>query len=177
MSRALDRLSQEWYTASLQMLFVFSTKPKELNSNDEDGTSIIFDRTKFISPETMGLMKIIVKVKPGSAMSIDKDARRAEAMELATAKLMDPITFYERMDYSNPRKMAQRLFLWSANPIALFPELLAQQQAQQAADAAAQGAAAAEEANGNVEKIANTPIAEGTIINLPTKTTASAPVS
>lgn len=175
MSRALDRVSQEWYTAMLHMLFVFTTTPKEMNSNDEEGTSLIFDRTQFIAPETGGLMKIIVKVKPGSAMSIDKDARRAEAMELATGKLMDPITFYERMDYSNPRKMAERLFLWSTNPIVLFPELLAQQQAQEAATAEAERAVAENEANANVDKAANTPLPEGTVVNLPTNQPAAAP--
>lgn len=149
-SRALDRLAQDWYTAMFQMLLVFKTQPVELNSNDEEGTTIIFDRNEFVNPETGKLSKTIIKVKPGSAMSIDKDVRRAEAIQLAQTNLIDPITFYERLDYSNPQEMAQKLFLWLNNPIALFPELQAEQQQQQE------------------EMVANTPIPEGVPISLPT---------
>lgn len=149
LSRALDRIAQDWYTAMIHMRLVFWTTPHEIESNDEDGTSIVFDRNKFVDEETGEIFKIRIKVKPGSAMSIDKDARRAEAIQLMTAGLLDPITFFERMDYANPKEMALKLFQWKSNPVSLFPELMAQQQ-QQAAETAI-----------------NTPIPAGTPINLP----------
>ena len=159
-SRALDRMAQEWFTSMLHMYLVFMTEPKTVNSNDEDGTEIIFDRTKFIGQDGK-LVKIKIKVKPGSAMSIDKDARRAEAIQLASAKLIDPITLFERLDYSNPREMAMKLFQWMTNPLDLFPELKAQVVAQQQAQQQAE-----------TEMAANAPLPEGQPINIPTNLTA-----
>lgn len=158
LSRALDRIAQDWYTAMLHMNLVFKTKPVEINSNDEEGTSIVFDRNKFLNPETGELYKIIIKVKPGSSMSIDKDARRAEAMQLMQGGMIDPITFFERMDYSNPQEMAKKLFMWQDPQLRmrLFPDLQAEMQAQQQQQMEQETAVAA-----------NTPIPEGTPINLP----------
>lgn len=166
LSRALDRIAQEWYTAMLHMFLVFKTQSVEVNSNDEESTSIIFDRNEFINPETSNLYKIIIKVKPGSAMSIDKDARRMEAMELMKGGLIDPITFFERMDYSNPQEMAKKLFLWKSNPLELFPDLQAQAQAQQAAQQQQQ-----------IEMEANKPITEGTTIQLPDNLQPNQPIN
>lgn len=163
-SRALDRIAQDWYAAYLHMKLVFTTKPQEINSNDEEGTSIIFDRTKYIDPQTQQIFKIIIKVKPGSSMSIDKDARRKEAMELMKGNMIDPITFFSRMDYANPQEMAQKLFIWKTNPIALFPQLLAAQRQQQAMQAQQQ-----------TQQAANTPIPEGTPIQLPNGQTINQP--
>jgi len=148
-SRALDRVAQEWYTAMLHMYLIYKTEPVEVNTNDEDNTSIIFDRNNFIDPETGKLASIKVKVKPGSAMSIDKDTRRAEAVQLMTAGLIDPISFYERMDYANPKEMAMKLFIWQTNPIALFPEMMEEQQHAQ------------------IEQTGNVPLPEGIQLNLP----------
>lgn len=155
-SRALDRVASQWYTAMYHMMMVFYTEPREINSNDEEGTSIIFDRQKYIDPQSGQVVKTIIKVKPGSAMSIDKDDRRQEAIFLAQAGLIDPISFFEKLDYSNPQEMAQQLFLWNTNPISLFPELL---QAQQAAQA--------KQVQNQINTAVNTPIPAGTPINLP----------
>ena len=156
-TRALDRLAQEWYTAMLHMYLVFKTEPVEIESDDENNVPIIFDRREFINQETGKLMKIRIKVKAGSAMSIDKDSRRAEAVQLAQANLIDPITFFERMDYANPQEMALKLLMWQTNPISLFPEMSEQQQAQEQTQAQQQQ-----------ETATNTPFPEGTPINIPT---------
>lgn len=155
LSRALDRLAEDWYASMLHMNLVFKDKPKKVNSNDEDGTEIIFDRNEYLDEQGQ-LKSIIIKVKAGSAMSIDKDVRRAEAVELAAQGLIDPITFYERMDYANPREMAMQLLLWQTNPMSLFPELIAQQQLRESEAQAQQE-----------ETTSNVPLPEGTIINLP----------
>lgn len=161
-SRALDRIAQEWYQAMLHMYLVFKTKPIEINSNDEEGTSIIFNRDEYLNPETGELYKVIIKVKPGSSMSIDKDAQRQEAMELMQGQMIDPISFFERMDYSNPQEMAKRLFYW-LDPtlrIQLFPDLAAAQAQQQQQMQVQQQAE-------QQQVMENHPIEEGTPLNLP----------
>ena len=79
-----------------------------------------------------------------------------EAIDLMKGGLIDPITFFERMDYSNPQEMAKKLFIWKSNPVALFPDLMAQQQQQQMM-----------EQQQAQQMAANSPLPEGVPINLP----------
>lgn len=73
--------------------------------------------------------KLIVGVKEGSMIPHDPVSQRAEALELWAQKGIDPITFFDRLDFPNPREAAKNLFLWLSDPIQLFPDL-AQQAAQ-----------------------------------------------
>ncbi len=75
--------------------------------------------------------KLLVGVKEGSMIPHDPVNQRAEAMQLWTEKGIDPITFFDRLEFPNPRESAKNLYLWMADPVQLFPDLLqAQQQAQ-----------------------------------------------
>ena len=49
--------------------------------------------------------------------------QRNEAMELWADKGIDPITFFDRLEFPNPRESAKNLFLWMSDPIQLFPDL------------------------------------------------------
>jgi len=48
-----------------------------------------------------------------SASSTDKARRKNEAMEMARMQMIDPLTFFERMEQPNPGEMTRRLALWS----------------------------------------------------------------
>lgn len=74
--------------------------------------------------------KLLVGVKEGSMIPHDPVNKRNEAIELWAAQGIDPITFFDRLEFPNPRESAKQLFLWKADPIALFPDLQAQQQQQ-----------------------------------------------
>ena len=82
--------------------------------------------------------KLLVGVKEGSMIPHDPVNQRAEAMELWEKQGIDPITFFDRLEFPNPRESAKNLFLWMSNPIALFPDLLQQQQQMQAEQMALQ---------------------------------------
>lgn len=77
-------------------------------------------------------LKLTVGVKEGSMIPHDPASERAEAVELWTANGIDPITFFDRLEFPNPREAAKQLYLWQADPIQLFPDLLEAQQAQMA---------------------------------------------
>ena len=54
---------------------------------------------------------IAVNVK---SSSVDKQTRRADALDLAARKAIDPYTMYEDLDYPNPKERAKRLILFLA---------------------------------------------------------------
>ena len=78
-----------------------------------------------------GKTKLLVGVKEGSMIPHDPINKRNEAIDLWTAQGIDPITFFDRLEFPNPREAAKNLFLWKADPIALFPDLQQAQQQQQ----------------------------------------------
>ena len=55
---------------------------------------------------------IEVMVKAGSLMPQDKVGFRNEAIELWQMGAIDPVTFFERLNYPNPKDTAERLVLW-----------------------------------------------------------------
>lgn len=75
--------------------------------------------------------KLLIGVKEGSMIPTDPVSKKQDAMQLWSEKGIDPITFFERLDFPNPKESAKNLYLWLSDPIQLFPELAAQQQPQQ----------------------------------------------
>lgn len=67
--------------------------------------------------------RLTVTVKEGSLLPKDSFSKRQEAVELASAGLLDPITLYERLDFPNPRDAAKRLVMFKIDPLSIFPEL------------------------------------------------------
>jgi hypothetical protein len=76
--------------------------------------------------------KLTVSVKEGSLIPKDELTQRNEAIDLWSANALDPITLFDRLKFPNPRESAKQLFLWQSNPISLFPDLQAEQQAAMA---------------------------------------------
>lgn len=67
--------------------------------------------------------KLLVGVKEGSMIPADPQSKRDEAMQLWSERAIDPITFFSRLDFPNPKESAKNLFLWLSDPIQLFPDL------------------------------------------------------
>ena len=83
--------------------------------------------------------KLSVGVKEGSMVPHDPVSQRNEAVVLWGQNGIDPITFFDRLEFPNPRESAKNLYLWMSDPVALFPDLQAQQlQEQQLMDQIAQ---------------------------------------
>lgn len=55
---------------------------------------------------------IEIIVKAGSTLPVDEISKRNEALELWQMGAIDPITFYERLKFPNPRETAEKLVAW-----------------------------------------------------------------
>jgi len=84
--------------------------------------------------------KLRVSVKEGSLLPKDEFSEANNAVMLAGKNLIDPISLYDKLGYSNPQEQAERLYVWQNSPELLFPEtakaVLMAQQAKMAEEAA-----------------------------------------
>jgi len=76
--------------------------------------------------------KFQVGIKEGSMIPKDPVTQRNEAIDLWTGGALDPITFFEKLEFPDPVQTAKQLYLWKADPIQLFPDLAAAQAEQMA---------------------------------------------
>lgn len=53
----------------------------------------------------------------------DPVTEREEAITLWSEGALDPITFFEKLDFPDPKQAAEQLFMWKADPALLFPEV------------------------------------------------------
>ena len=132
-------LALNWF---VQLMYVYYDEPHyaAVLGKERAGEYIQLVNSEF------GRTKLLVSVKDGSMIPKDPMSQRNEAITLMQAGNMDPITFFDRLEFPNPRESAKQLYLWKANPIALFPDLMAQQQAEMMAQQQAQQAQAQQQA-------------------------------
>jgi hypothetical protein len=67
--------------------------------------------------------KLSVSVKDGSMIPKDPVTQREEVINLWSMEAIDPITFFEKLDFPDPKKTAEMLTAWKIDPLLLFPEL------------------------------------------------------
>ena len=130
--RGLERVATEIYNWELQMMAVkYKSEHFERTLGEKRGK-------EFYKEFKEALKKgIKIVVKPGSTLPTDKKSQRDEAIELAKAGKISTPDFFERMDYPNPKKMAQNLWLENNAPEQLYPELAEQIKGKQEKEAAA----------------------------------------
>ena len=152
-STYLEQFSDHVLNWFVQLMYVYYDEPHYASvlGKERAGEYISLINSEF------GAIKLLVSVKDGSMIPKDPMSQRNEAIELMNSGNLDPITFFDRLDFPNPRESAKQLFLWKANPIALFPDLLAQQQqemmaAQQQQQAQAQQQATVEASQGQQQR-------------------------
>ena len=124
----IEMLSQNVYNWFVQMMYVYYTDEKTFPvGNDRDKQEMItIINTDFEMP-------VYVTVKSGSLVPKDPLTQRNEAMDLWSAQGIDPISFFEKMDFPNPYESAKDLLVWrmiSAGqlpPQAMFPDFQAPQ--------------------------------------------------
>lgn len=124
-STYLEQFSDNVYNWFVQLMYVYYDEPHfaSVLGKERAKEYIQLSNQEFTT-------KLLVGVKEGSMVPHDPVSQRNEAMELWAAQGIDPITFFERLEFPNPRESAKNLFLWKADPISLFPDLQAQQQQQ-----------------------------------------------
>ena len=133
-STYLEQFSDKVFNWFVQLMYVYYDEPHfaAVLGNERTQEYIQLVNSEF------GDLKLSIGVKEGSMIPHDPLNKRNEAIELWGAQGIDPITFFDRLEFPNPREAAKNLFLWKADPIALFPDLQAQQQQQMAIQQAQQ---------------------------------------
>ena len=139
--RGVERVACEIYNWELQMMAV---KYKEKHFQRVLGNKRGKEFYKEFHEALKQGIKIIVKA--GSTLPTDKGSQRSEAIELTKAGKLSNIDFFERMDYPNPKKMAQNLWLEENAPEELYPDLAKQMGAKKEQDAATMQAQTAAQA-------------------------------
>ena len=119
----IELMSGNLYNWFVQMMYVYYTDEKTfpigLDRNKDEMVSII--NTDFTQP-------VYVTVKSGSLVPKDPLTQRNEAMDLWSAQGIDPISFYEKLDFPNPYESAKDLLTWTMikegalPPQTMFPD-------------------------------------------------------
>lgn len=122
-STYLEQFSDNVFNWFVQLMYVYYDEPHFATVLGKEKAQEYIQ----LSNAEMGV-KLLVGVKEGSMIPHDPVTERNEAMDLWASQGIDPISFFEKLDFPNPREAAKNLFLWMSNPIALFPDLQAQQQ-------------------------------------------------
>jgi hypothetical protein len=124
-STYLEQFSGKVFNWFTQLMYVYYDEPHTaaVLGNERSKQYIQLKNTDFIGKLTVG-------VKDGSMIPKDPITQRNEAIDLWSSGALDPITFFDRLEFPNPRETAKQLFLWKSDPIQLFPDL-AQAAAQQ----------------------------------------------
>ncbi len=142
-SKYIEQFADQYFNWKVQMMYVYYDEP-HLRSvmGDERAQQTIEIVNTLLAP-----IKLTVSVKPGSMLPKDEVSEAQTAIELGTANLIDPISMYDKLGFSNPREMAKRLWIWRNAPDQLFADdpdvqrimVKQQQDAMIAAQAAAAG--------------------------------------
>lgn len=144
----IELFSQKIYNWYVQMMYVYYTDEKEfpITLDREMGEMVSLINTEFERP-------IFVKVKSGSLVPKDPLTQRNEAMDLWSAQGIDPISFFEKLDFPNPQESAKDLLTWQMiqqgklPPQAMFPDFQAPPVAQPVPGIGDTGIVSAEESN------------------------------
>lgn len=114
-STYLEQLSDFAMNYVVQMMYVYY---------DEEHVGTLMGPNKaaeYVKLKNSDLnIKLSVSVKDGSMIPKDPVSQREEVVNLWDMKAIDPITFFEKLDFPDPKEAAKRLFLWMSFPISLF---------------------------------------------------------
>jgi hypothetical protein len=101
--RNVETVIEEWYNAYLHMVKVYSVEGEIL-------TSVTNEQIE-LKPEDIP-NNITIMVKKGSTLPIDDRTKMDNAIQLASAGMIDPKTLFEEMGYPNTDQRVQALFQW-----------------------------------------------------------------
>ena len=117
-STYLEQFSDLVYNYVVQMMYVYY---------DEEHTASILGQNKameYIKLKSSDFVsKLSISVKDGSMIPKDAMSQREEVVTLWEMGAIDPITFFEKLDFPDPKKTAEQLTAWKIDPLILFPEL------------------------------------------------------
>jgi hypothetical protein len=101
--RNVETVIEEWYNAYLHMIKVYSVGGDVLRSATNEQIEL--------KPEDIP-NDVSIMVKKGSTLPIDDRTKMDNAIQLASAGMIDPKTLFEEMGYPNTDQRVQDLYQW-----------------------------------------------------------------
>ena len=108
----IEQLMEDWYNAYLHMLKVYSLEDAEFDDGEK---TITLSRDEI--PKG-----VVVMVKKGSTLPVDKASRAELAVKLAQFNFIDPLTLFEELGYGKEEERTQKLYDWLAKTGKIQPE-------------------------------------------------------
>ncbi len=124
--RAFEGLSKDLFNFFIQCMYVYYDGAHPLHPDAEFRKKHVLssrDQLEYISREEFRGVKIEVDVIDGSIVPRDKDAQKAEALELAKNKMMSLLDMYRILEYPDPEKMARNAIMEQVDPMFLYSEV------------------------------------------------------
>ncbi len=119
----IEQVADTWYNWCTQIMYVHYDEPHYAASLGSLGAQELI---QIRGSDLQG--KILITVKEGSLIPKDPMTRRNEAIDLWSANAIDPITFYQKLDYPDPHAAAEQLLIWqmiqkgALPPQVMFPD-------------------------------------------------------
>ena len=98
----VEELMEDWYNAFLHMTKVYSTEDSKFSNSEE---TITLSKNEI--PDG-----VLVMVKKGSTLPVDKASRGELALNLAKIDKIDPETMFDEVGYGNAEERTEKLFEW-----------------------------------------------------------------
>ena len=117
-STYLEQFADLVYNHVVQFMYVYYD---EEHTGELIGQSNAVEYVKLKSADFVA--KLSVSVKDGSMIPKDPVSQREEVVTLWEMGAIDPITFFEKLDFPDPKQKAEQLTAWKIDPLILFPEL------------------------------------------------------
>ena len=122
-SEYLEQFADRIYNLVVQMFYVHYDERHSGEIRDGSNVeSVDLASDDFVTKDGEKI-KLRVSVKEGSMIPKDPLSQANQAIDLFGANAMDPITLYEKLDYPDPKKVAEKLYKYNAAPQLLFPEV------------------------------------------------------
>ncbi len=117
-SEFLEQTAENIYNWCVQLMFVYYDEP---HTASVMGKQRAMEYVKLVNTDMN--RELTVSIKEGSMIPKDSMSKRQEAIELFSAGAIDPITLFEKLEFSDPYATAKQAFIWKTQPQALFPDL------------------------------------------------------
>ena len=116
-TEAIEQLYDRLYNWFIQMSYVYYEEEHLLNILKPE------DVDRYLSMRKTVTGKLLVSIKEGSLIPKDPLTKRNEAVERFAGGSIDPLSYMEALDVSDPIESTKRLLLYQSDPIQYAEEL------------------------------------------------------
>lgn len=108
----VEQLLEDMYNAYMHMFKVYEDKEVRFSDGENEG---------FLHPDQIP-NDLLIMVKKGSTLPVDKASRAEMAGQLAKADMVDPETLFEELGYGDAKERVEKLYEWLAKTGKIQPE-------------------------------------------------------